>query len=47
MNIEAYDTESLRRLVRTLQYENSVLKNDTALPWNADTGLFKNVVRRH
>ena len=22
-------------------------KNETALPWNADTGLFKNVVRRH
>ena len=26
MNIEAYDAESLRRLVRSLQQENSALK---------------------
>lgn len=26
MNIEAYDSDSLRKLVRSLQYENTVLK---------------------
>ncbi len=26
MNIEAYDVESLRRLVRLLEYENRLLK---------------------
>ena len=27
MNIEAYDAESLRKLVRTLEYENRILKD--------------------
>lgn len=27
MNIEAYDTESLRKLVRLLEYENRLLKD--------------------
>ncbi len=27
MNIEAYDTEALRRLVRLLEYENRILKD--------------------
>lgn len=27
MNIEAYDTEALRRLVRLLEYENRLLKD--------------------
>ena len=26
MNIDAYDTESLRKLVRLLEYENRILK---------------------
>lgn len=44
MNIEAYDAESLRRLVRSLQQENSALKeklNRIGIPFET-TSLFEN-----
>lgn len=42
MNIEAYDAESLRRLVRPLQQENSALKeklNRILMIWHVDSFL--------
>ena len=49
MNIEAYDTESLRRLVRTLQYENSVLKeklNKSGIPFEK-THIFEDRIENN
>ena len=49
MNIEAYDTESLRRLVRKLQYENSVLKeklNKSGIPFEK-THIFEDRIENN
>lgn len=43
MNIEAYDADSLRRLVRLLQHENSALKeklNNSGIPFE-ETNIFE------
>ena len=46
MNIEAYDADSLRKMVRLLEYENKILKDKlkkAGISYERTGGIFHNV----
>ena len=47
MNIEAYDSESLRKIVRSLEYENKLLRDKLTranIPFDLDNPIEESIV---